>query len=82
MRASNSRDSTMHVVCFDTTSRTLATMAREALVTPTRKNCKWEQLPWAEEKRVEEKTKYTDGKPMDPAWSPRGWEIASGRRGC
>ena len=72
MKASNSRDSTMHVVCFDTTSRTLTTMAREALVTPTRKNCKWEQLPEAEETRVEEKTRYIDGKLMNPRMESNG----------
>ena len=38
----------MHVVCFNTTSRTLTALAREALVNLIMKNCKWEQLNWAE----------------------------------
>ena len=42
-------DSIMHVVCFNTTSRTLTALAREALVNLIMKNCKWEQLNWAEE---------------------------------
>ena len=41
-------DSMMHVICFNVTSRTLSALAREALVNLIMKNCKWEQLNWAE----------------------------------
>ena len=47
-RASSSRDNIMHMVCFNTMSRTLTVLAREALVNLIIKNCKWEQLNWAE----------------------------------
>lgn len=41
-------DSIMHVICFNTTSRTLTALAREALINLIMKNCKWEQLNWAD----------------------------------
>merc|ERR1719394_2286368 len=41
-------DSMMHVICFNTTSRRLTAVAREALVNLIMKNCKYEQLNWAE----------------------------------
>ena len=41
-------DSMMHVICFNTTSRRLTAVAREALVNLIMKNCKWDQLNWAE----------------------------------
>ena len=41
-------DSIMHVICFNTTSRTLTTIAREALINLIMKNCKYEQLNWAD----------------------------------
>ena len=41
-------DSIMHVICFNTTSRTLTAVAREALINLIMKNCKWEQLNWAD----------------------------------
>jgi len=41
-------DSIMHVVCFNVTSRTITPIAREALINLIMKNCKWEQLNWAE----------------------------------
>jgi len=41
-------DSMMHVICFNTTSRTLTAIAREALINLIMKNCKYEQLNWAE----------------------------------
>jgi len=41
-------DSIMHVICYNTTSRTLTAVAREALVNLIMKNCKWDQLNWAE----------------------------------
>ena len=41
-------DSIMAVVCYNTTSRRLTAPAREALVNLIMKNCKWEQLNWAE----------------------------------
>ena len=41
-------DSMMHVICFNTTSRSLTAVAREALVNLIMKNCKYEQLNWAE----------------------------------
>ena len=41
-------DSMMHVICFNTTSRRLTSVAREALVNLIMKNCKYEQLNWAE----------------------------------
>merc|ERR1719414_3716 len=41
-------DSIMHVICFNTTSRTITPIAREALINLIMKNCKWEQLNWAE----------------------------------
>jgi len=46
----NSRelDSIMSVICFNTTSRTLTALAREALINMIMKNCKWDQLNWAE----------------------------------
>ena len=65
MRASSSRESILHVV-FNTTSRTLTALAREALVNRIMKNCKWEHLHWAGKVPVEERTKYTAGKLMDP----------------
>lgn len=40
-------DSIMHVICFNTTSRTLTAIAREALINLIMKNCKYEQLNWA-----------------------------------
>ena len=39
-------DSMMHII--NTTSRRLTTVAREALVNLIMKNCKYEQLNWAE----------------------------------
>ena len=56
----------MHGVGFNTTSRTLTALTSEALVNRIMKNCKWEQLYWAEKMLVEEVTKYTAGKLMDP----------------
>jgi len=41
-------DSIMHVICYNTTSRTLTAVAREALINLIMKNCKWDQLNWAE----------------------------------
>jgi hypothetical protein len=41
-------DSTMHVISFNTTSRTLTAIAREALINLIMKNCKYEQLNWAD----------------------------------
>ena len=41
----------MHVVCFNATSRSRTAMAREALVNITMKNCKWNQLNWADKIR-------------------------------
>ena len=41
-------DSMMHVICYNTTSRRLTSVAREALVNLIMKNCKYEQLNWAE----------------------------------
>ena len=41
-------DSMMHVICFNTTSRRLTVVAREALVNLIMKNCKYEQLNWVE----------------------------------
>ena len=41
-------DSIMNVVCFNVTSRTITPIAREALVNLVMKNCRWEQLNWAE----------------------------------
>ena len=41
-------DSMMHVICFNTTSRRLTSVAREALVNLIMKNCKYEQVNWAE----------------------------------
>merc|ERR550519_2881162 len=41
-------DSMMNVICFNTTSRTLTAVAREALINLIMKNCKWDQLNWAE----------------------------------
>jgi len=38
----------MHVVCFNTTSRTITGEARDALVNIIMKNCPWDQLNWAE----------------------------------
>ena len=37
----------MHVICFNTTSRTLTAIAREALINLIMKNCKYDQLDWA-----------------------------------
>ena len=41
-------DSMMSVICYNTTSRRLTACAREALVNLIMKNCKYEQLNWAE----------------------------------
>eukprot|EP00090_Calanus_glacialis_P004732 TRINITY_DN13559_c0_g1_i1.p1 TRINITY_DN13559_c0_g1~~TRINITY_DN13559_c0_g1_i1.p1 ORF type:complete len:1002 (-),score=408.50 TRINITY_DN13559_c0_g1_i1:92-3097(-) len=41
-------DSIMHVICFNTTSRTLTAIAREALINLIMKNCKYDQLNWAD----------------------------------
>lgn len=41
-------DAMMHVICFNTNSRTLTAIAREALINLIMKNCKYEQLNWAE----------------------------------
>merc|ERR1719234_39012 len=41
-------DSMMAVICYNTTSRRLTAGAREALVNLIMKNCKYEQLNWAE----------------------------------
>jgi len=41
-------DSMMHVICYNITSRTITAIAREALINLIMKNCKWEQLNWAE----------------------------------
>merc|ERR550519_2641357 len=41
-------DSMMAVICYNTTSRRLTACAREALVNLIMKNCKYEQLNWAE----------------------------------
>ena len=41
-------DSVMHVICFNTTSRTLTSIAREALINLAMKNCKYDQLNWAD----------------------------------
>ena len=41
-------DSVMHVICFNTTSRTLTSIAREALINMAMKNCKYDQLNWAD----------------------------------
>ena len=38
----------MHVICFNTTSRTLTSIAREALINMAMKNCKYDQLNWAD----------------------------------
>jgi tetratricopeptide (TPR) repeat protein len=38
----------MHVVCFNTTSRTLTGEARDALINIIMKNCPWDQMNWAE----------------------------------
>ena len=46
--AMSGMDSIMYVVCFDVTSRTITPIAREALINLIMKNCKWEQLNWAE----------------------------------
>ena len=72
MRASTSRGSIMHVVSSNTANKTLATLAREVLVIPTMKDCKGEQLHWAEERRVEEMTKHTDRKLRDPRMESKG----------
>ena len=42
--APSNRDSTMHMVCFNTTSRTRTAVDREPRVHRITKNCKWEQL--------------------------------------
>ena len=70
-RASGSRDSIMHVVCFDQTSRTLTALAREALVILIIENCKWKHLHGAEEMRVEERTEYTVRKSGEPRLEDR-----------
>jgi len=41
-------DSIMNVICYNVTSRTITAKAREALVNLIMKNCKPEQLDWAE----------------------------------
>ena len=41
-------ESMMHIICFNTTSRRLTAVAREALVNLIMKNCKYEQLNWVE----------------------------------
>ena len=38
----------MYVICFNTTSRTLTTIAREDLINLIMKNCKYDQLNWAD----------------------------------
>ena len=38
----------MHVVCFNTTSRTITGEARDALVNLIMKNCPWDAMNWAE----------------------------------
>ena len=68
----------MHGVCFNTTSRTLTALASEALVNRIMKNCKGEQLHWAEKMLVEEVTKYTAGKLMDPRMESK--ELSNSQR--
>ena len=46
--ASSSEGSKMHMVCVNPTSRTRTAGDREALASLVMKNCKWEQLNWAE----------------------------------
>ena len=41
-------ESMMHIISFNITSRRLTAVAREALVNLIMKNCKYEQLNWAE----------------------------------
>ena len=57
----------MHVVGLCGTNRTLATWAREALVIPTKKNYKGEQLHWEEER-----IKHTNRKFRDPRVESKG----------
>jgi len=38
----------MHVICYNTTSRTITGEARDALVNIIMKNCPWDALNWAE----------------------------------
>jgi hypothetical protein len=38
----------MHVICSNTTSRTLTAIAQEALINLIMKNCKYDQLNWAD----------------------------------
>ena len=67
LKASNDRESIMHVVGLCGTNRTLATWAREALVIPTKKNYKGEQLHWEEER-----IKHTNRKFRDPRVESKG----------
>ena len=55
-----------------TESRSWTAPDQEALVIRTIKNFKWEQSHWAEERRGDEKTKYTNGKLMDPRLESKG----------